>query len=68
MAVSTAPAAEVAAPAELPRWDLEGIFGYESPMSASIDAELDAIEVACKALKGNFEGNLGEQLLVGGVV
>jgi len=38
-------------------------FGYDSPMSGSIDAELDAVEIQCKALKAKFEGNMGAMLL-----
>jgi oligoendopeptidase F len=32
-------------------------------MSGSIDAELDAVEIQCKALKAKFEGNMGAMLL-----
>ena len=61
MAVSTSDTAEATAAAKEipePRWDLERHFGYDSPNSKSIDAELDAIEAQCKELKAKYEGNM----------
>ena len=46
-----------------PRWDLEMHFGYDSPNSASVDADMDAVEADCVALKSNFEGKLDSKLL-----
>jgi len=38
-------------------------FGYDSPNSASVDADMDAVEADCVALKSNFEGKLDSKLL-----
>lgn len=57
MAVSTSDTTAKAADVG-PRWDLELHYGYDSPNSKSIDAELDAIEEQCKALKAKYEGNM----------
>jgi oligoendopeptidase F len=64
MAVSTEPApADASAKTTEPRWDLSRHFGYDSPMSSTIDKELDAIEAQCKALKSDFEGKMDTELL-----
>ena len=64
MAVSTEPAsADAPAKTTEPRRDLSRHFGYDSPMSSTIDKELDAIEAQCKALKSDFEGKMDTELL-----
>ena len=63
MAVSTEQPVTAETKASEPRWDLERHFGYDSTMSSTIDKELDAIEEQCKALKSNFEGQMGTKLL-----
>lgn len=63
MSVSTEKPAVEASSVEEPRWALEHHFSYDSPQSASIDKDLDAIEQQCKTLKANFEGKMGTDLL-----
>jgi len=48
---------------QLPRWDLNSRFGFESPFSDVIDKLLESIEADAKKFRETYENKLEEDLL-----
>jgi oligoendopeptidase F len=48
---------------ELPRWDLNSQFGFESPFCKEIDESLERIEKDARHFRSTYEPNLEENLL-----